>query len=228
MSDDKITTAREDLPQVDCVHCKNSTCSLVSNQVGFAVGIGRPLCEACLSEGVDSEKSVALRVNIVNRVLHQIRTNPETKNKVVAFAGWQKTRLSWKAGSAWLRSKASKVLGSVPLPILETRKKSCFGRVSSEACPMLKKHTDGFHYCGACGCGVREDTRLDGNPSKLEYPYLQCPLGKPGFSNEKVPDRILREVSGDADASGPREKGTSPVPQPLGQAGGPHIVPPAG
>lgn len=216
------------LQQVPCKHSRGTGCKLISDRIGFPVGIGKSACERCLSGGVDTESSVALREDLINRVLSAVRDNPEVAFKVRAFDGWQKTRLSWGAAVNWVKSTASKVLGPIPLHILETRKRSCFGKTSSEACPMMRKHTDGFHYCGACGCGVREDTRLDGTPSKLEFPYLQCPLGRDGFSNEKVPDRLLRQVPGNSDPSTPGPKGADPISQPLGQAGGPHIVPPAG
>lgn len=216
------------LPQVQCPHSRGKTCTLMSNKVGFHLGVAKTLCEKCLSGGVDSPTSVALREDAVDRVLATIRDNPEVAMKVKSFAGWQRTQLSWRAAVNWGKSKASRVLGSVPLKVLEVRRQSCFGKNASGACPMMKKHTDGFHYCGACGCGVREDTRLDGDPSKLEFPYLQCPLGRPGFSNEAVPDRLLREIPSGPNADPRNPVRSLPLPEQVGQETQPQLPPPTG
>lgn len=214
--------------QVDCPNSFGSSCKLVSQKLGFSVGVSIEGCNKCLEQGIDSPESTALRARVEDVVLYRIRTDPAIANKVKAFSGWQKAQITWKAAGAWLKSKTSRVLGPIPLHVLETRKTSCFGRVGSEACPMLRKHTDGFHYCASCGCGVREDARLDGNPSKLEFPYLQCPLGRPGFSNEAVPDRLLRQIPPEPDADPRRSIRSVPFSQQVGQEAQPQLPPPAG
>ena len=64
---------------------------------------------------------------------------------------------------------------------------SCFGNSSISPCPnLLKSEHHGGHYCGGCGCGDNTYTQLLINGesySKLDYPYLSCPLKMPGFSN---------------------------------------------
>ena len=64
---------------------------------------------------------------------------------------------------------------------------SCFGNESILPCPnLIKSENHGGHYCGACGCGDTPYTQLLVNGkaySKLDYPYLSCPLKMPGFSN---------------------------------------------
>ena len=68
---------------------------------------------------------------------------------------------------------------------------SCFGNSNSGGelppCSHLKPSTvDGKFYCGACGCGDRKQTWLNGNDteySKLDYPKVNCPLKMPGFTN---------------------------------------------
>lgn len=45
-----------------------------------------------------------------------------------------------------------------------------------------KTHPD-KHICGRCGCGERKILE----DAIIEYPYLECPLGMPGFSNEGHP-----------------------------------------
>lgn len=64
---------------------------------------------------------------------------------------------------------------------------SCFGNNDISPCPhLLKSQKFETHYCGACGCGDKPHTQLTINGekySKLDYPYLICPLSMPGFSN---------------------------------------------
>jgi hypothetical protein len=64
---------------------------------------------------------------------------------------------------------------------------SCFGNSSISACPnLIKSKFPDSHYCGGCGCGDTPYTQLLINGqsySKLDYPYLSCPLKMPGFSN---------------------------------------------
>jgi hypothetical protein len=64
---------------------------------------------------------------------------------------------------------------------------SCFGIGNPKPCSNLKKSDkSNFYYCGGCGCGDHSHTwllREQGTYSKLDYPYLNCPLKMPGFSN---------------------------------------------
>jgi len=75
--------------------------------------------------------------------------------------------------------------------VKQLRVLSCFGNEHNGGelppCSHIKKSsTDGKFYCGACGCGDRKNTWLNGTDdeySKLDYPKVNCPLGMPGFSN---------------------------------------------
>jgi hypothetical protein len=64
---------------------------------------------------------------------------------------------------------------------------SCFGLDNLSPCHMLKQSSkSNFYYCGGCGCGDHKHTWLLREPgvySKLDYPYLTCPLKMPGFTN---------------------------------------------
>lgn len=76
---------------------------------------------------------------------------------------------------------------------------SCHGDGKNIAPCHKRSYTEkqgGFHYCRGCGCGPREQARLSstgstaGNPiirdddyTKLDYPYLECPERRAGFSN---------------------------------------------
>lgn len=169
--------------KVDCEFAAAGQCRLINNKLGIPVGLSDGFCTKCLSKGINSKDSVDLRDSVVDKINKYVSENPRAAEKLNALVGWRETRPSWSKAASWLKSEVSKRVGKISLNVLDQRKQSCFGGVSSEACNMLRKHTDGFHYCGSCGCGVREEARLDGKPSKLEYPYLECPLKKPGFSN---------------------------------------------
>lgn len=76
-------------------------------------------------------------------------------------------------------------------PTKQLRVLSCFGNENSGGtlpqCPNLKpSSTEGKFYCGACGCGDRKQTWLNGNDTeytKLDFPKVNCPLKMPGFTN---------------------------------------------
>lgn len=71
--------------------------------------------------------------------------------------------------------------------IKKLRALSCFGNDEIGPCEHLKQsQSHEGHYCDACGCGDKPHTQLTINGkkySKLDYPYLTCPLKMPGFSN---------------------------------------------
>lgn len=95
------------------------------------------------------------------------------------------------------RSVLSELIGPpLPLPTLEARHVSCFGKgldgtVYGEPCQNLKLSANGTtHHCNGCGCGDTPLTQLEPGLvlSKLLYPRLECPLKKRGFSNEFTDD----------------------------------------
>jgi len=71
--------------------------------------------------------------------------------------------------------------------VKQLRVLSCFGNNEIPVCEnLLKSKKYEGHYCGGCGCGDKPHTQLLINGkaySKLDYPYLTCPLKMPGFSN---------------------------------------------
>jgi hypothetical protein len=68
----------------------------------------------------------------------------------------------------YAKAEASALVGSVPLPVIETRKAACFG------CEGLEVDGDAW-YCKNCGCPKWERSRLQ---VKWEMPAATCPLGK--------------------------------------------------
>jgi len=117
---------------------------------------------------------------------------------------WEKVKPAWSKAATWLGEQAtraqslgksliSEIVGAeIPLPVLQKRHISCFGKTVEgdyvqEACPnLVKSPSRGTHYCGGCGCGDTPLTQLEPGLtlSKLLYPFLECPLKRPGFSNE--------------------------------------------
>ncbi len=117
---------------------------------------------------------------------------------------WMKAKDSWKRASDWLGQQAGKaaslgksliseVVGpEIPLPTLQKRHVSCFGKtvegdyVQPPCQNLTKSEKHRTHYCGGCGCGDTVLTQLEPGlvASKLLFPHLECPLKKPGFSNE--------------------------------------------
>ena len=68
----------------------------------------------------------------------------------------------------YVRAETSKLLGSVPLPVVEARKAACFG------CESLEVDGENW-YCKSCGCPKWERSRLQ---VKWEMPAAVCPLSK--------------------------------------------------
>jgi len=65
--------------------------------------------------------------------------------------------------------------------VIAVRKRSCFGTETTAPCPALRVSPRGS-FCSECKCPQLPMARLDG--WKITRAYLECPRGKPGFSNE--------------------------------------------
>ena len=119
----------------------------------------------------------------------KFRSDPAVLEAIALHEGWVRAKPSWSAAASLMKSLTSRGLSNyrVPLTVLSTRRSSC-GLEGSTPCVALRKSQDGtHHFCGACGCGDTELARLDGDGyTKLHYPYLECPLNRPGFSNGRV------------------------------------------
>lgn len=75
----------------------------------------------------------------------------------------------------------------VDLATKKLRYMSCFGLEDIKPCQNLTQSSKSqYYYCSGCDCGDHSHTWLqkaDGEYSKLDYPFLKCPLAMPGFSN---------------------------------------------
>lgn len=113
---------------------------------------------------------------------------------------WDKVRGTWEMAESFVKAMKSRGPGAlvgggkrVELTIKERRHGSCFGKAldgtpaASQPCEALRLASDGVHhFCDDCGCGDRTLAYLDGDDgeyTKLDYPYLECPRRRDGFSN---------------------------------------------
>lgn len=127
-------------------------------------------------------------------------SNPEALWNMNREVRWAAVRSTWEMAVSFGRSLASRgFMGRrAPPSVVEERMRSCFGDGKDVGpCPALRR-SGADAWCGECGCGPTKIallTRDDGGYSKLEYPYLECPRGMPGFSNagEVVP-LTIKEV----------------------------------
>lgn len=112
---------------------------------------------------------------------------------------WARVRFSWATALSFSRSVLS--VAGEPLPewARRARRRSCFGGEGREACPSLRRGINGRAVCGACGCGDTSLAALEGDEgefAKLDFPWLECPRGRPGFHAPGVglvPDDVRSE-----------------------------------
>lgn len=117
---------------------------------------------------------------------------------------WKKVENSWYDAQSFIESVKSRGISStisnvvgvnnnsgerVDADTYNLRKKSCFGDENNPPCGALNNINKSQPFCGACGCGQNKLTILSSEDpndyTKLHYPYLECPLKKPGFSNHE-------------------------------------------
>lgn len=112
---------------------------------------------------------------------------------------WFPVKDTWEAAASFIKAMASRGITSMKVAphVKAQRIQSCFGTNPEgvkvdEPCPSLTTSRDGTYFlCGACSCGDTslakispENTGGSEPYSKLDYPYLECPRKRPGFSNE--------------------------------------------
>ncbi len=183
-------------------------CSTLSEMQGWVCAVDEETCKACggpsdttyltvLGKRLDS---VALRrTSLPIQVSEALsKRYPDKADSLLnnedykAKKGWEGVKETWAKAESFGRSLLSRSLGDrrVSLEQLQVRNVSCHGQtlegaVVGPACSNRRLSEDGVsHYCGACGCGDKKIARLDGEGyTKLHYPYLECPIGREGFSN---------------------------------------------
>tara|TARA_Y100001937_G_scaffold105024_1_gene145526 strand:+ start:1373 stop:2032 length:660 start_codon:yes stop_codon:yes gene_type:complete len=92
-----------------------------------------------------------------------------------------------------MASRATK--GKASEQIVKLRQLSCHGNGDIPPCPYRGNSTvrEGFYFCTACGCGDKPMTWLndafnEGSYTKLDYPWVSCPVRNPGFGDYKSYD----------------------------------------
>ena len=125
--------------------------------------------------------------------------NPPRKYELQKLSGgWELVKETWGQAASFLKSQASAIGDKrVSLEVKNQRMISCTGmnlkgELVDSPCQALGVGKYG-PYCNDCGCGDRHLARIleDEGYSKLDYPYLECPRGRSGFSNEKLKGRVL-------------------------------------
>ena len=131
-----------------------------------------------------------------DETISQMFTKEEI-DRIYNKSKWKNVSNTWEMAESFISSAMSRGILATSKDILNIdnssgvrvseeiyniRKTSCFGDDHTPPCENLKKSDDSY-YCGGCGCGKNKLSEIsrDGY-SKLHYPYLKCPLGKPGFS----------------------------------------------
>jgi len=147
-----------------------------------------------------SHVDALVRLHLTPEEAAEFLKQPETQAALGRVDSWTKVKPTWEMAESFVKSMASKgfTAKKVELTIKNKRHISCFGKdldgkVVSLPCPSLAVSSDGkSHFCNSCGCGDRQVARLDGVPySKLDYPYLECPRRRPGFSNEITEAEVI-------------------------------------
>lgn len=118
-----------------------------------------------------------------------------------AVGSWTKVKETWEKAVSFAKSIESRgaLNNKVDQKQRSLRVISCHGNKDMGIPPCKARDYSKdkkYHYCNECGCGEREIARLDAIGSeenlptfkeedynKLDYPYLECPLKKQGFSN---------------------------------------------
>ena len=91
------------------------------------------------------------------------------------------------------KSVASRVTqGKASEDLIKLRVLSCHGDDGMVACPYrsASNNREGAYFCTACGCGDKPRAFLNdpddsGAYTKLDYPWVSCPVRMPGFGDYK-------------------------------------------
>lgn len=200
--------ASEKQRETECPMRSEGRCKLINEMMGWDHGTPLPDCNTCWSLGgppqAEAEKwraDYAKRMILYFAEPQNLASLPTTARNAIAshvdggqsllvepppeeesFIG-KATHFGKSMASRWPGNR------KVSLPIKEVRHIGCFGADIAgnrlqEPCPSLSR-LEGGHFCADCGCGSGKMARLDVVPDeygKLDYPYLWCPRGRPGFS----------------------------------------------
>lgn len=156
--------------------------------------------------------TVLLRDHMTPEEVQAFRNDPEYNWIVSRESRWAMVSSSWDLAESFVRSVASRGFTGrrVDLTVKGRRHVSCTGTTLegvrvSDPCPALvsSQKNPGSSYCNECRCGDRSIawiTKPQTDPTsvtKLDFPFLECPRGRPGFSNEgQMPFESLVDATG--------------------------------
>lgn len=154
--------------------------------------------KSALEGTVKPPREILVALTVHHQTIDEERFKaPDIQNAVKAPITWVHVEPTWKKAASFLRAVGSKLLDVLPERDRDKRQQSCFGETLAgervgPPCQMLRE-INGNYFCGACGCGENALAILGsavgkgiGEPSKLSYPHLECPLRKDGFANARV------------------------------------------
>lgn len=144
-------------------------------------------------------KNVAVPLTLNHMTIAERKAaEPLLKQAGLGKINWRKAKPTWEQAQSMLKSVASRSWRGkrTEAGLKRQRHISCFGidedgLYIQSPCPDLLTSRDGqHHFCNSCGCGDKRIAWLDeqaqdpsGTYTKLDYPYLECPRQRPGFSN---------------------------------------------
>jgi len=140
------------------------------------------------------ERQVLVALTVKHKTISEERFRaPDIQNALLASVTWATVKNSWEKAASFLKALVSLRPGrKLSIEDRDLREQGCFGMTLGgerigPPCQMLKEK-DGHSWCNACGCGdhrVAEVKRGRAGFGKLDFPDLECPLRKQGFSNAK-------------------------------------------
>jgi hypothetical protein len=119
-----------------------------------------------------------------------------------------KTETSPRKGPTWTRkvtnlgkAVVSRVVqGKADDKLIKLRVLSCHGDDEMVACPYRSASNtrEGAYFCTACGCGDKpaaflNDPDNSDTYTKLDYPWVSCPVRMPGFGDYKPSSEETQE-----------------------------------
>ena len=201
--------------QERCLAHNGEYCQDLLLRAGIPLRTNPSVCEQCLKlGGLASDKGKEFRERIVAANDRHHLNNPHLSNRETLVAllirgkmpaevlereevkdvlhdgrMWEEVKGTWEQAASFLKSLGSAAVGRVSPSVRAQRVESCFGGVDKKPCPRLRASPSGAGYfCGACGCGDTPLARFSVEGSsfdKLDYPYLECPRRRAGFSNAR-------------------------------------------
>lgn len=179
---------RHGIDQPSCDACWELGGEKSETAQAFREGYARTVvgnCTSRVTSGRPMSREVIVQLTVRHKTISEDRFRaPDIQAAMSGPVEWPRVKSSWEKALSFAKS----VISGVVLPLdpeqYKRRHASCHGiwpdgtKVGAPC--HLRRQVGDRYFCGACGCGSKPLAELD---HKLKYPYLECPLGRPGFSN---------------------------------------------